>query len=70
MIRSVMVAVVQVGEVWMVVTERLVDVGMTVRLSGRSSRGVGMLVVLVVNVRVGVLERLVLVLVVMALGEM
>jgi hypothetical protein len=65
-----MVAVVQVREVRVAVTERLVHVGMAVRLSGRSSRSVGMPVVLVVDVRMGVLERLVLVLVVMPLGEM
>jgi hypothetical protein len=65
-----MVAVVQVREVRVAVTEWLVDVGMTVRLSGRSPRRVDVLVVLVVDVRVRVLERLVLVLVVVPLGEM
>jgi hypothetical protein len=65
-----MMAVMQVREVRVVVAERLVGVGMAVRLSRRSPRRVGIPVVLVVDVCVRVLERLVLMLVVMPLGEM
>ncbi len=60
---------VQVREVGMAVTEWPVHVEVAVRLPGRSSRLVGVLVMLVVDVRVRVLERLVVVLVVVPLGE-
>jgi hypothetical protein len=64
-----MVPMVQIREVRVAVTEPRVHVGMAMRLAGRSSRRVGVLVVLVVDVRVRVLERLVLVLVFVPLGE-
>ena len=60
---------VQVREVGVAVTEGRVDVGVAMRLTGRSSGYVGVLVVLVVHVRVRVLERVVLVLVLVPLGE-
>ena len=67
---SVMVAMVQVREVRVAVAERLVQVAVAVRLPGRSSRRVSVVVVLVVDVGVSVLERLVLMLVLVPLGEM
>jgi hypothetical protein len=64
-----MVPVVQVRKVRVTMTERLVLVGMAMRLPGGDPRTVGVPVVLVVDVRVRVLERLVLVFVVVPLGE-
>src|SRR6266851_5459736 len=64
-----MVPMVQIREVRVAVTEPRVHVGMAMRLPERSSRHVDVLVVLVVDVRVRVLERLVLVLVLVPLGE-
>jgi len=61
--------VVQVREVRVAVTEWLVRVEVAVRLPGWSSGVVGVLVMLVVNVRVRMLERLVAVFVVVPLGE-
>ena len=60
---------VQIREVGVAVTEWPVHVKMAVRLPGRSSRVVGVLVMLVVDVCVRMLERLVAVLVVVSLGE-
>ena len=67
---SVLVAVVQVRKVGMAVTDRSVDMGMTVRLTRRGSRLVDMLMVFVVDVGMRVLECFVLVLVLVPLGEM
>ena len=64
-----MVTVMQIREVRMTVTERLVHVDVAMRLAGRGSRRVGVLVVFVVDVRVRVLERVVVVLVVVPLGQ-
>ena len=66
---SVMVPMVQIREVGVGMTERRVHVGMAMRLPEWGPRHVGVLVVLVVDVRVRVLERLVLVFVVVPLGE-
>lgn len=66
---SMMVTVMQIREVRVTMTERRVHVGMAMRLAGRGSRRMGVPVVLVVDVRVRVLEGLVLVLVVVALGQ-
>jgi hypothetical protein len=65
----VRVPVVQVRVVGVAVTEWPVHVKVAVRFPGRSSRVVGMLVILVVNVCVRMLERLVAMLVVVSLGE-
>jgi len=67
---SVLVAVVQVREVGMAVTDRCVDVRVTVRLARRGAWFVGMLMVFVMDVGMRVFECLVLVLVIVALGEM
>ena len=64
-----MVTVMQIREVRVAMTKRLVQVDVAMRLAGRSPRRVGVLVVLVVDMCVGVLERLVPVLVVVPLGE-
>jgi hypothetical protein len=50
----VLVTVVDVREVWVTVGERLVNVSMGMRLTGRVIRCMGMLVVSVVSVRVSV----------------
>jgi len=61
--------VVQVREVGVAVPEWRVHVEVAVRLPGRSSRVVRVLVMLVVDVRVRVLDRLVVVLMLVPLGE-
>jgi hypothetical protein len=64
-----MVPMVQVREVRMAVSQRGVHMEMAVRLAERDPGRVRVLVVLVVDVRVGMLERLVLVLVFVPLRE-
>ena len=64
-----MVPVVEIREVEVAMAERLMHVGMAMRLPERNSRRMGVLVVLVVDVGVRVLERLVQVLVLVPLGE-
>ena len=58
-----MVPMVQIREVRVAVTEPRVHVGMAMRLPGRSSRRVGVLVVLVVDVTVAVCQAMMFVLV-------
>ena len=60
--------VMDVGVVWVTVLQPRVRVLVGVRLAGRRARWVRVLVMLVVNVRVGVRHRLVHVPVLMALG--
>ena len=67
---SVLVTMVQVREVGMAVTDRCVDVRMTVRLAGRGPRFVRVLMVFVMDVGMRVLDCLVLVLVIVPLREM
>ena len=64
-----MVPVVQIREVRVTVAERLVPVGMAMRLPGGDPRAVLVPVVLVVDVPMRVLERVVVVLVIVPLGE-
>ena len=66
----VAVAVVDVREMWVTVCERLVAVGVGMRITGRIIRSMGMLVMRVVAVWVRVPERRVCVVVHVALREM
>ena len=62
--------VMDVWVVWVRVSQFIVAVLMSMRLARRISRGMGVLVMLIVRVQVLVLKRLVAMLVLVVLGEM